>query len=422
VSAGPPWRQAPPGPTPAWAPGPGQSPPPPPPLRASLLAPREPAFWSYLGLIALAGIVTVLEQGLLFAASPLGFGLSWGLLLLYLLPMFTIIWLLDVYDREPLSLVLGALMWGAVAATSLSAVANDAWGGVVARLAGPDFAASWSAALTAPVVEESIKAIGVVLIYLIARDEFNDVMDGFVYGAMVGLGFTVVEDVYYFVAKFGGEVGGVLTGFFVRVIAGGLYGHVLYTGLTGMGIAYFVTRRGEVSRARRWLVACGLFAVAIAAHFIWNSPLLNVLPEGDVSPLAMLVLVPLAFAVKGLPFLIFLLLMLRMAHNRERQWLRSGIEAELGGPGLHEGELPVLLDGRARRQSRRALARRAGHRAAVLLKRLQQEQIRLAMIRSKVVGDDHPDLVRQRAVIQGLRNALAKILSQAPQAAEPRHA
>jgi hypothetical protein len=136
----------------------------------------------------------------------------------------------------------------------------------------------------------------------------------------------------------------------------------------------------------------------------------------------MLVLVPLAFAVKGLPFLIFLLLMLRMAHNRERQWLRSGIEAELGGPGLHEGELPVLLDGRARRQSRRALARRAGHRAAVLLKRLQQEQIRLAMIRSKVVGDDHPDLVRQRAVIQGLRNALAKILSQAPQAAGPRHA
>jgi RsiW-degrading membrane proteinase PrsW (M82 family) len=383
-------------------------------LRASLLAPREPAFWSFLVLLLLAGLVTVLEQGILFSASPQGFLLSWALLLLYLLPMFCLIWLLDYYDREPLSLVLGALAWGAIAATSLSAVANDAWGGVVARLAGPDFAAVWSAAITAPIVEESLKAVGVILIYLIARDELNDLMDGFVYGAMVGLGFAVVEDVYYFVAKFGGDVGGVLAGFFLRVIAGGLYGHVLYTGLTGMGIAYFVTRRGEASLARRWLTAGGLFAVAVAAHFIWNSPLLNVLPEGDVPPLALLALVPLAMAVKGLPFLAFLVLMLRMAHERERHWLRTGIQAELGGPGLHEGELPVLLSGRARRQARQALARRAGPRAAALLKRLQREQIRLAMIRSKVTGDDHPDLVRQREVCRSLRAALSATLARAP--------
>jgi RsiW-degrading membrane proteinase PrsW (M82 family) len=383
----------------------------PPALRASLLAPREPAFWSYLVLLLLAGLVTVLEQGVLFAASPQGFLLSWALLLLYLLPMFGVIWLLDYYDREPLSLVLGALAWGAVGATSLSAVANDAWGGVLARLAGPDFAATWGAAITAPVVEESLKAIGVVLIYLIARDELNDVMDGFVYGAMVGLGFAVVEDVYYFVAKFGGDVGGVLAGFFMRVIAGGLYGHVLYTGLTGMGIAYFVTRRGDAGLARRRLVAAALFGVGMAAHFIWNSPLLNVLPEGGVPAITLIALIPLAMAVKGLPFLAFLVLMLRMAHARERHWLRAGIEAELGGPGLHQGELPVLLSGRARRQARRALARRGGPGAAALLKRLHREQIRLAMIRSKVTGDDHPDLVRQRAIIHGLRGALAATLA-----------
>jgi RsiW-degrading membrane proteinase PrsW (M82 family) len=384
----------------------------PPALRASLLAPREPAFWSFLVLLLLAGLVTVLEQGVLFASSPQGFTLSWALLLLYLLPMFALIWLLDVYDREPLSLVLGALAWGAIGATSLSAVANDAWGGVIARLAGPDFAANWSAAITAPIVEESLKAVGVVLIYLIARDELNDVMDGFVYGAMVGLGFAVVEDVYYFVAKFGGEVGGVLAGFFMRVIAGGLYGHVLYTGLTGMGIAYFVTRRGEVGRARRWLTAGALFGVGAAAHFIWNSPLLNVLPKGDVAPLALLALIPLAMAVKGLPFLAFLVLMLRMAHAREVHWLRTGIEAELGGPGLRDGELAVLLSGRARRRARQAAARRGGPRAAALLKRLHREQIRLAMIRSKVTGDDHPDLVRQRAVCQAAREDLAAALGE----------
>ena len=39
------------------------------------------------------------------------------------------------------------------------------------------------------------------LIYLIARSELNRIMDGFVYGAMVGLGFAVVEDVLYFVGR-----------------------------------------------------------------------------------------------------------------------------------------------------------------------------------------------------------------------------
>ena len=74
-------------------------------------------------------------------------------------------------------------------------------------------------------------------------------MDGFVYGAMVGLGFTVVEDVSYFinaVAAVPGAVdqsGPVLDTFLIRVVGGGLYGHVLFTGLTGTGFAYFVTQR-----------------------------------------------------------------------------------------------------------------------------------------------------------------------------------
>ena len=69
-----------------------------------------------------------------------------------------------------------------------------------------------------------------------------DAVVGASYGAMVGLGFAVVENVFYFVGQFGGQPAGVVGGFFVRVLASGLYGHVLYTGLTGMGIAWFVTR------------------------------------------------------------------------------------------------------------------------------------------------------------------------------------
>src|SRR5215207_6124299 len=209
--------------------------------QTSLFQLREPAFWVYVLLLAGTGLQAVGQQESLRAMSPSGWALSWLLLLVYLVPVFVVVYLLDAYEREPLSLVFGALLWGAVAATSLAGLANHDWGAVVARLLGPDIAARWTAALTASLVEETLKALGVVLIYLIARSEINGVVDGFVYGAMVGLGFAVVENVFYFV----GQPAGVVAGFFVRVLASGLYGHVLYTGLTGMGIAWFVTRTDQ---------------------------------------------------------------------------------------------------------------------------------------------------------------------------------
>ena len=143
---------------------------------------------------------------------------------------------------------------------------------------GPEFAARWTAALTAPFVEEILKGLGVVLIVLIARDEVDDVMDGFVYGALCGLGFAVVEDVFYFVAVFGGDVGGVLEGFFVRVIASGLYSHVLYTGLVGMAVGTLITRRDGRSRRERLGPAALLAGAAVLGHFLWNSPILEFFP------------------------------------------------------------------------------------------------------------------------------------------------
>ncbi|HYT27288.1 MAG TPA: PrsW family intramembrane metalloprotease [Actinomycetota bacterium] len=376
---------------------------------------REPAFWVYVLLLAVTGVRFVQEQAQLRGLSPSGWVLSWVLLALYLLPMFAVIYLLDIYEREPLSLVVGALLWGAVCATTLAGLGNDGWIGVVARLGGPDFAATWSAALSAPLVEESVKAAGVVLIYLIATAEIDDELDGFVYGAMVGLGFAVVENVLYFVGSFGGTPGGVLSGFFVRVLASGLYGHVLYTGLAGMGIAYLLTRRGEVSAARRALVATALCLLAVLAHFLWDSPLLDLFPHGNVSLARLLVQVPLAAAVKGVPFLAVLVVMILLAQRRERRWLEAALEGELGGPGLAAGELEILADPRRRRRVRRVVRKRDGRRAAALVKQLQREQVTLAMLRTRVDADDHPDLVRQRRRIAAICEALAAEMAPAPQ-------
>jgi protease PrsW len=378
--------------------------------QTSLFQLREPAFWVYVLLVVGTGLQAVGQQVSLRAMSPSGWALSWLLLLLYLVPVFVVVYLLDAYEREPLSLVFGALLWGAVAATSLAGLANRDWGAVVARLLGPDVAARWAAALTAPLVEETLKAVGVVLLYLIARSEINGVVDGFVYGAMVGLGFAVVENVFYFVGQFGGQPAGVLGGFFVRVLASGLYGHVLYTGLTGMGIAWFVTRTDQ-RLARRLLVAGGLCLLAVLAHFLWNSPLLNLLPTGEVTPLEQLVAIPLAAAIKGIPFLVLVVLLVGLARRQERRWLEAAAAGELGGPALTAEDLYVLEQPRRRWRARRAMRRRAGRRAAALLRRLQRQQLSLAMLRTRLGDNDDPDLIGQRQRIAQTRQALGAAIA-----------
>jgi protease PrsW len=375
--------------------------------QTSLWQVRQPAFWLFAVILAMALVFSLLLQANFAGLTPSGWVLSWILLLIYAVPMFVLVYGLDLYEREPVSLVIGALLWGAFAATSLSILANQGWALVILDMFSVETATDWVAALTAPFTEEILKGIGVVLIYLIARREIDDVLDGFIYGAMVGLGFTVIEDVFYFVNQFGGEVGGVLQGFFVRVVASGLYGHVLYTGLFGSGVAYFVSRRAEASLGRRLTIAALFILAGMFAHFLWNSPLLNFYPEQGLQDAADYLQVILATTVKGLPFLLFVLLMIGLARRREHRWFRAALATEVGREGIHPDEVRVLESPAARRRSRREMARRAGPLAAQTLKRLQKAQINLAMVATRVHQDDHPDLVRQRQYCQALREWLA---------------
>jgi protease PrsW len=383
----------------------------------SLFQLRRPAFWVYAAIMLGTGVFTISQQGVFRRISPEGWTLSWGLLLLYALPAFVLIYVLDLYEREPLSLVIGSLLWGAIAATTLAGIANEGWGEVISRIGGAAFASRWTAALTAPWVEEILKAAGVVLIFLIAPTEMDDDMDGFVYGAFCGLGFAIVEDVVYFMGVFGGRPSGVLAGFVLRVLANGLYGHVLFTGLTGMAVAHVaIVREGESSR-RRLAVGSALALAAVAAHFLWNSPLLDLFPRGPWTGFEWIV-VPLAATAKALPLFAFVVIAVVLARRRERRWLGATLAPEVGGVGIAPQELSVLQDRRRRRAAQREMRKRAGGKAAGLLRRLHREQVNLAMVRARAKDVGDPDLVHQRGYCKSLRDALAAIPGAAP-AADP---
>jgi RsiW-degrading membrane proteinase PrsW (M82 family) len=377
--------------------------------QVSLIQPRQAAFWLFSALLLICGAGFIDEQLTFANASTTAWLVGLVLLALYAVPVYVLVNTLDLFEREPRSLLIGALLWGGIIATFLAGRINDQWAEIVQKLFGAEFAREWGAALVGPGVEELLKFLGVVVLYLIARSEFDDVLDGFVYGALVGLGFTLEEDMYYFFTHFVGQagasdLGGLFEGFFTRVIVGGPYSHVLLTGLTGMGLAYFVTRP-DVSRGRRLLVGLLLYTAGVAAHFVWNSPLLNDMLGTDPDAVTWITWA----ALKGLPFLILLAILVRVAIRREHRWVAEALADDVAAGLVTPDELAILGDLRRRRAARAAVAVRKGVAGDRLTARLQHAQIALAVADSGSGPDHDAKVAAARELITSLQAQLAAL-------------
>jgi protease PrsW len=180
-----------------------------------------------------------------------------------------IIYWLDRYEKEPRRLLGGAFFWGAVVAVIGAIVWSLVLQGGIFLLTGDEAIAELTGTvLVAPIVEESLKGIAVLLVFLVFRDEFDSILDGIVYAGITALGFAATENVLYL--YFGGyqEGGGegLAALFFLRVILGG-WNHALYTAFTGVGLA--VARMSRRSSVKLVAPLAGL-VVAICAHALHN--------------------------------------------------------------------------------------------------------------------------------------------------------
>ena len=140
-----------------------------------------------------------------------------------------------------------ALAWGGLVATAVAIPGSAALENLIAKLGSTRLAADWGAALAGPTVEEIAKTLGVVAIVLIARAQVNSVLDGVVYGAMVGLGFQTVENIVFAVgavalAGQGDDVQPVVATFLLRGFLAGIWSHTMFGALAGAGIGYLVVR------------------------------------------------------------------------------------------------------------------------------------------------------------------------------------
>lgn len=173
----------------------------------------------------------------------------------YILPL---VWL-DRYDPEPPWLLAFAFAWGALVAVVVSFVVNTLVGGL--------FGSAVGAVISAPVFEEGSKGLGLILLLIFMRREFDDILDCIIYAGTIALGFATVENVLYYgrgIAMGGSD--GLILLFVMRGIMSP-FAHVTFTAMTGIGCG--ISRESHNPFVKFALPIVG-YCCAVVLHAIWN--------------------------------------------------------------------------------------------------------------------------------------------------------
>lgn len=186
----------------------------------------------------------------------------------FLMALF--VYWLDRYEKEPLALLGAAFFWGAVVAAGGAYVINTVFDlGIYVLTGSSDLADQATASLVAPFVEEGLKGLAVLIIFLFFRKEFDSVLDGIIYAGIAALGFAATENVIYIYER--GYLEGGWSGLwqlvFIRdvIVA---WQHPFYTAFTGIGLA--VARMSRSALVKIIAIPAGYF-VAVVVHAFHNS-------------------------------------------------------------------------------------------------------------------------------------------------------
>jgi hypothetical protein len=202
-------------------------------------------------------------------------------------------------------------------------------------------------------------------VLIFARDEIDSTLDGLVYGALVGVGFAMTENILYFGQAYleGGfrEFGTLVLG---RAVLGG-FGHPAYTAITGAAIGW---SRGRYGRGiARVIVPILGWALAVALHVAWNGGLVltTVMMDEDAG---LLELVAVQTAIVIVPAVLVLYVIARLSARHELRILREELRAEVERGTITQAEYAAIVDAEERQRAL-ASAKARGGRA---LRRRQQ--------------------------------------------------
>ena len=188
-------------------------------------------------------------------------------------PMFffaAFVYWVDRYEKEPKILLWATFFWGVVIAAGGAFIINTAFGLGIYVFTGSENAAEiGTTSIVAPIVEEALKGLAVLIVFFMFRKEFDSVLDGIIYGGIAALGFAATENTLY-IFRNGyqeGGWGGLFLLAFIRVIIVG-WQHPFYTAFTGIGLAVSRTSRNLIIKLIAPLIG---FGMVVTTHDFHNT-------------------------------------------------------------------------------------------------------------------------------------------------------
>ena len=173
----------------------------------------------------------------------------------------------DRYEKDPRRLLAAAMFWGALPAL-IVALLVQIFFDLPVDLLGPEAIEAVRAGLVAPLIEEILKGAAVLYIARRYRREFDNVLDGIIYGATVGMGYAMTANVLSYLGAFFLKGFAALNG--TLFVEGLIYGlnSAFYTAVFGAGLGYARLQRDTFGR--RWMpVMSFLAAFTLNAGHKW---------------------------------------------------------------------------------------------------------------------------------------------------------
>jgi RsiW-degrading membrane proteinase PrsW (M82 family) len=325
-----------------------------------------------VGVVILAVLALLVVAYLLIGLGPDAFALGGIMALVPLAIVFFGVRWIDRWEPEPRLAVVFAFLWGAAVAVIIALVVGAGVDPLLAALAqGDDFVYQFiGAAIQAPLVEESAKGLGLLVIFFVARKYFDGPVDGIVYAAWIAGGFAFTENILYFGGQLldagsiaNSEVGEI---FLIRGIMSP-FAHIMFTSATGIAL-------GFAARYRSPLAAIGLFLVglipAMFLHALWNGSLFFVSDFYGY------------YAIVQFPLFIMAVLLVLFLRRQESKLTHDRLSEYAAVGWFSPDEVPSLSTPAGRRQALSTAARSGKRRA---MKQYIQNATRLAFARQRII-------------------------------------
>ncbi len=292
-----------------------------------------------------------------------------------------VLWI-DRYEAEPMWMLVTAFLWGALPTVLISLILNTSGSLIVAAATESEQAGqTFGAVISAPIVEETFKAVILFVFFFWMKDEFDGVIDGIMYASMVGLGFATIENILYYGRAVQGEAGLPLV-FIVRGMFAP-FSHPLFTSLTGIGLG--LARQSRSTLVKITTPILGLLA-AIFMHSIWNGSA-AIFGGGVFLITYILIMVP--------TFLIMIVIII-LALRREGHLVKEFLLPDLHGGLLTQQEYTQLCSVRGRMGASYTAFSKGGVTHWRACRQLNQLGSELAFHRSRVARGISAEDERER--------------------------